>query len=207
MTSLPATSDGIVRAAIYPSIGVARIGGSRTDWFIGPEVPDPHPQPPGFYRDASGALKREAARFRVYGLNAAGNIVRELTAKDADLAWTVGLANKKAAWYGFQLALDIPEASAPGATPTTLRNCMVADRRRLAITPAPRTVRGASHPEVRFDDGSFWGKPVYLGSILTDEAGRLIVLGGHGVSASYDDAPAVTFANNDTWHETWRTAR
>jgi hypothetical protein len=29
----------------------------------------------------------------------------------------------------------------------------------------------------------------------------VIVLGGHGVSASYDDAPAVTFANNDTWHD------
>jgi L-Lysine epsilon oxidase N-terminal/L-lysine epsilon oxidase C-terminal domain len=195
------SDQAIVRAAIYPSIGIARIGSSKTEWYLGPEVPEPLPQPPGFYRDASGALKREAARFRIYGVNAVGTIVRELTAKDADVTWTVRLANNKAAWYGFQLALDIPEASGPGVTPSTLRNPLVADRSRLAITPSPRTVRGASQPEARFDDGAFWGKPVYLGSVLTDEAGRLIVLGGHGVSASYDDAPAVTFANNDTWHD------
>jgi hypothetical protein len=191
----------IVGAAIFPSIGVARVGNSPTDWYIGPEVPEPLPQPPGFYRAASGALKRQAARFRVYGLNAAGAVVRELTSADADVTWTARLANKKAAWYGFQLALDISEASAPGVTPTNLRNAMVSDRASLAITPSPKTLTGASQPEARLDDGLFRGKPMYLGSILTDEAGRLIVLGGHGVSASYDGAPAVTFANNDTWHD------
>jgi len=199
-----ATGDGdqaIVKAAIYPSIGIARVGNSQTEWYIGPEVPDPLPLPPGSYRDATGALKREAARFRVYGLNAAGTVVRELTSSDADITWTVQLANKKSAWYGFQLALDIPEASAAGATPTTLRNAMVADRRALAITPAARCIGGASQVEQRFDDGSFMGIPVYLGSVLTDEAGRLVVRGGHGVSASYTNAVAITFANNDTWYD------
>jgi hypothetical protein len=196
-----AGEDGIVKAAIYPSIGVARVGNSRTEFYVGPEVPDPLPQPPGFYRDAIGALKREAARFRVYGLNAAGVIVRELTSADANIEWTVELANRKAAWYGFQLALDIAESSVPGATPTTLRNPMIGDRARLAITPRPRNVSGASAPEARFDDGAFMGIPVYLGSIQTDEAGRLLVLGGHGVSASSIDAAATTFANNDFWYD------
>jgi hypothetical protein len=191
----------IVKAAIYPSIGVARVGSSRTEWYVGPEVPDPLPKPPGCYRDATGALKREAARFRIYGLNASGTVVRELTAADAEIVWTVQLANKKAAWYGFQLALDIPEATAPGVPPTTLRNPMVADRAALAITPSARSIAGAGQPEQRFDDGAFMGTPVYLGSIATDEAGRLLVLGGHGVSASYTNAIAVTFANNDTWHD------
>src|ERR1700674_149884 len=67
----------IVKAAIYPSIGIARVGNSLTEWYVGPEVPDPLPLPPGSYRDSGGALKREAARFRVYGLNAAGTVVRE----------------------------------------------------------------------------------------------------------------------------------
>ena len=201
MNAAPIVDDDIVGAAIFPSIGVARVGNSEKDWFVGPEVPDPPSQPVGFYRDASGALKRQAARFRVYGLNAARAVVRELTAGDADMTWTVQLANRKAAWYGFQLALDIPEASAAGATATTLRNAMVADRASLSITPSPRTLTGADQPEARFDDGAFRGTPVYLGSALTDEAGRLIVLGGHGVSASYDNSPAVTFANNDAWHD------
>jgi hypothetical protein len=195
------TDTTIVKAAIYPSIGIARVGNSLTDWYLGPEVPDPLPLPPGSYRDSTGALKREAARFRIYGLNAKGMIVQELTSADANITWTVQLANKKAAWYGFQLALDIPEASAPGSTPTTLRNPMVTDRAALAITPSAREISGASQPEKRFDDGKFMGIPVYLGSVLTDDAGRLQVLGGHGVSASYTDAIAVTFANNDTWYD------
>jgi hypothetical protein len=195
-------ADGtIVKAAIYPSIGIARVGNSPTGWYLGPEVPDPLPQPPGFYRDKSGALKREAARFRVYGLDASDTIVRELTAADAEIAWTVQLANTKAAWYGFQLALDIPEASAEGSTPTTLRNPQVSDRASLAITPRARTVSGRKQGDQRFDDGTFMGKPVTLGAIRTDEAGRLVVLGGHGVSASSIGAKASTFANNDTWHD------
>jgi L-lysine epsilon oxidase-like protein len=193
--------DTIVRAAIYPSIGVARVGSSKTGWLLGPEVPDPLPLPPGSYRDETGALKRQAARFRIYGLNANGMIVRELTSRDANIAWTVRLANKKAAWYGFQLALDIPEAAAPGMTPTTLRNPLISDRARLAITPRAQTISGANRPEQLFDDGAFMGAPVYLGAIQTDEAGRLIVLGGHGSSASYDGSIAVTFANNDRWRD------
>ena len=78
---------------------------------------------------------------------------------------------------------------------------MIADRAGLAITPRARSVSGVNQPEARFDDGAFMGIPVYLGSILTDEAGRLLVLGGHGVSASYIDAVAVTFANNDSWYD------
>jgi L-Lysine epsilon oxidase N-terminal/L-lysine epsilon oxidase C-terminal domain len=191
----------IVKAAIYPSIGLARVGNSATDWYLGPEVPDPLPLPAGSYRDSTGALKREAARFRIYGLNAAGIIVRELTSADANTVWTVQLANKKAAWYGFQLALDIPEASAPGSPPTTLRNPMVTDRAALAITPSACSISGVSQPEKRFDGGTFMGISVYLGSVLTDDAGRLLVLGGHGVSASYTGAIAVTFANNDTWYD------
>jgi hypothetical protein len=85
---------GIVRAAIHPSIGIARIGNSEDQWFYGPEVTDPLPEPPGFYREtATGALKRQAARFRVYGLDAKGRAVAEITAANADITWTVHLAN------------------------------------------------------------------------------------------------------------------
>ena len=52
-----------------------------------------------------------------------------------------------------------------------------------------------------FDTGSFMGEQVYLGELQTDEDGRLIVLGGRGQSASYNGARAMTFANNDGWHD------
>ncbi len=199
-TTQPVSDDlRIVKAAIYPPIGVARVGNSVTDYYLGPEVPDPAPEAPGYYRDASGAIKRQAARFRVYGLNAAGGVVAELNASNAEVEWSVTLANTKAAWYQFQIALDIPEAAE--AQPSFLRNMAVADRSLLAITPGERKISGRENQGAAFDSGSFMGTAVYLGELRTDELGRLIVLGGHGKSASWNGARAITFANNEGWHD------
>ncbi|MFI1396220.1 LodA/GoxA family CTQ-dependent oxidase [Streptomyces sp. NPDC020681] len=194
----------IVRAAIHPAIGVARVGDSADQFILAPEVDDPPPLATGTYKDATGALKRQAARFRVYGYNAAGEPVAELTADNADLRWTVHVANKKAAWYQFQLALDIPEAAQ--AAQSALRNAMVpaGERNKLVIDPGHRSIRGrdrGGRPEYRFDTGYFFEKPVYLGELRTDGAGRLIFLGGRGVSASKNNTQAEHFANNDGWHD------
>jgi hypothetical protein len=194
-------ADQIVRAVIYPAIGVARVGNSESEYVVGPEVPDPPPPPAGCYRDKTGALKRQASRFRIYGVNAAGEIVRELSGEgtSAKITWRVELANAKAAWYGFQLAFDIPEAAS--APPTTLRNSAVADRSKLSILPGPKSVAGANAKPASFDSGAFMDRKVYLGEIFTDAAARLLVLGGRGVSASHDGSPAKDFANNDGWFD------
>lgn len=196
-----ARSESIVKAAIYPPIGICRVGNSPKGFYIGPEVPDPPPLDPGAYRDKQGRLKREAARFRIYGLNAQGEAVKELTADDAEIEWSVELANQKSAWYEFQLALDVPEAV--DASPTLLRNATVSDRSALRIEPGERKISGkkTAGKKYAFDNGKFMGKRVYLGELRTDEAGRLLVLGGRGVSASYDGGKAVTFANNEGWHD------
>ncbi len=193
--------DCIVRAAIYPPIGVCRVGNSPGGFYLGPEVPYPLPLAPGAYRDSKGRLKREAARFRVYGLNALGEAVRELTADEAEIEWRVELGNQKSSWYEFQLAQDIPEAA--DAPAQLLRNPTVSDRAALRIMPGKRKISGkdVSGREYAFADGEFMGKEVYLGELRTDRAGRLLVLGGHGVSASYGGGKAVTFANNDGWHD------
>lgn len=204
ITPPPGRDTRIVRAAVHPAIGVARVGDSAEGFVLAPEVDQPAPLPAGSYKDATGALKRQAVRFRVYGYNAAGEPVAELTADNADLRWTVHVANRKAAWYQFQLALDIPEAEQ--TEDSNLRNPKVpADRRdRLVIDPGPRSVRGRNRsggPEHTFDTGTFLDRPVYLGELRTDESGRLLFLGGRGVSASATDTPADTFANNDGWHD------
>jgi hypothetical protein len=191
--------DYIAYAAIYPPIGIARVGDSKQEYFYGPEVTHPEPRAPGFYRDSAGALKRQAARFSIYGLNESGIAVKELTADIAEIEWTVQLANKKAAWYQFQLALDIPEAVS--AAPSLLRNMSVQDRKSLRIEPKKKCISGINRDQCRLDDGLFLGKTVYLGELLTDQKGRLIVLGGRGAAESSSGAQAVTFANNDGWHD------
>lgn len=201
------SSAKIVRAAIHPAIGVARVGNSPEEFYIGPEVAHPTPRPPGFYKDGTGALKREAALFRVYGYDAAGNVVAELNSTNAEIAWTAHLANEKASWYEFQIALDIPEANLPppATDPSLRRNLRFygPSRAQLTIDPGALTITGPnqSGASYRFDRGRFCGKPVYLGELRTDSAGRLLVLGGHGVSASATGQPATTFANNDGWHD------
>jgi L-Lysine epsilon oxidase N-terminal/L-lysine epsilon oxidase C-terminal domain len=201
--AVPEISDNcIVRAAIHPAIGICRVGNSQQAYFLGPEVTDPLAEPPGFYRDASGALKRQGARFRIYGFNAEGRAVAELTRANANIKWTVHLANKKAAWYAFELAQDIPEAAS--APVQMLRNMNVSDRSSLVIDPGPRTISGSNQhggPRHTFNTGVFMGRPVYLGELRTDEEGRLIVLGGRGKSESINNLPAVTFANNEGWYD------
>jgi len=206
---LPGKSIGsIEKVAIHPSIGIARIGNSGEEFFIGPEVVDPDAQGHSYYRAADGSLKRQAARFRIYGYDADGRLVGELT-PDADVAirWTVHLANQKSAWYQFHLPLDLPEADA--APSSLLRNAGVSARADLIIDPGPRSVAGPGQvggSAQAFDTGEFMGVPVYLGELRTDEAGRLLVLGGRGVSASRTRPPSPPSSltgsqNNETWHD------
>ncbi|MFN0204510.1 MAG: LodA/GoxA family CTQ-dependent oxidase [Bacteroidia bacterium] len=194
----PQPSSEIVSAAIYPPIGVCRIGNSQDEYYIGPEVPNPLAKEPGFYRDATGAIKREAACFRIYGLDAQGNPVRELTLKEAKITWNVHLANKKSAWYQFQLALDIPEAA--DADASILRNDIFEDRTPLIIDAGMASISGENAKSAALT-GCFVEKEVYLGELKTDGEGRLLVLGGRGNSASYDGSAATTFANNEKWHD------
>ena len=191
----------IVKAAIYPAIGIARVGNSSDEYYIGPEVPWPEDKPASFYKDASGALKRQAAKFRIYGLNCAGEVVKELTDDDAGITWTVHVANKKAAWYQFDQALDIATTR-----PAARRNAKFQgdSRDQLAIDPGALSISGANQggDDYRFDGGRFLGETVYLGELKTDAKGRLLFLGGHGISNTpIAKNPVTTFANNDGWHD------
>ena len=178
---------------IYPTIGIARLGNcpdnGPSDFYVGPEIPGSIIVPTNGYKDAQGRVRRQAARFRIFGWED-GVFMGEITSAVADITWTVELANTKSAFNQFQ---------GTGHTNGPLRNASVADRSSLMITPGPRTIGigGAAY----FDTGSFLGSPVPLGEIQTDSAGRLLVLGGFGNSGSPINAPLTTFANNDGWHD------
>lgn len=149
---------------IYPSIGVARLGNSTDEFFVGPEVPDLNftPPPTGKYRAANEDIRRQGQRFRIYEFSydnpayKAPTRVREITSDDAEISWHVHLANRKSFW---------PET----------RNPEVND-------PGVKTVDGANQSLNVV--GSVFNTPVQLGTLKTDEYARLIVLGGFGKSAS-----------------------
>jgi hypothetical protein len=193
-------SDCIVTAGIYPPIGVMRVGNSDHEYFIGPLVSEPVAHTDDYaYRDETGALKRQAAQFRIYGFNAAGKAVKELTSDDAKIVWHAHLANQKSSWYQFQMALDIQDAATAPAS--MLRNINVPDRNSLIIDGGAQTVDEANVSNGPQFNGQFQGHPVYLGEMRTDEKGRLIMLGGHGVSENIDGDIAITFANNEGWYD------
>ncbi len=175
---------------IHPAIGIARVGNSTTDFFVGPEAPGNSSRPLGGYRDAESRVKRQAARFRLFGYDGDHDVVREITAQDASITWTVHLANRKAAWRQF--------AGLKRKTPW--RNPHVRDRNSLVIDPGRRSLRRPNEVAA-FDTGRFRGTAVPLGEARTDEEGRLLLLGGFGHSASPTNAPIRTFENNDEWYD------
>jgi hypothetical protein len=179
---------------IHPAIGIARLGNSG-EFFIGPELVGDRTPPAGGYKDAQCRLKRQAARFRLFGYDQNGVLVQEITAADAAIVWTVHLANTKAAGPKFY-----PAIPPPPPPPLPLRNQGVADRNSLKIDPGPRSL-SAPNQIVGFNSGTFLGFQVPLGDMRTDADGRLLVLGGAGQSSSPTNSPLTYWAENDGWHD------
>lgn len=182
----------IVSAKIHPSIGISRVGNSDEDFYLAPETCyEKNVQ----LKDKAGKLKRQVQRFRVYGYDEKGNVVKELTnGGDTQIDWKVHVANKKSEWFNFEVAMDIPEAPEF----VTRRNANIKDRSQLIIDGGVQTISGNSKSGPKFDSGSFMGEKVYLGELRTDEKGRLLFFGGKGVAKSpFENNTPTTFANND----------
>jgi len=169
---------------IHPAIGVARVGNSPDEFFIGPERLGEEPTPPAGFKDAQCRVKRQAARFRIFAHHDDGT-VSEVTSAEADITWTVHLANKKAANPG--------------------RGNSGASAGDLTIDPGARTLTGANQ-EKSFDTGTikFSGASavtVPLGEMRTDNQNRLLVLGGFGAAASPTGSGISTFWGNKGWYD------
>ncbi len=211
---------------VHPAIGVSRIGNAPDEFFIGPEQPGI----PGnwgngqfnSFRDAAGRVKRQAARFRVFEYPEAGAAPREITAGNGgivDIEWRVHLANNKGSFFTFNGQSGASDAylarsnkSADGQEKfdpnrSNLRNAGVseADRKRLLeIDPGERVIsKNKPAPVVLTNPNQSVPFIKDLGELRLDEAGRLLVLGGHGTSGSSEDPPRPIdeYANNDTWFD------
>ena len=203
--SASSTVGQIAYCRIHPGIGVARVGNSPSTPFTGPEVPGVPPSPRGGFTDSAGRLRKQAAQFRIYGYSRDGRVVREVTAEDAEICWSVHVANAKAAWYRFDRPFDLPLAVVPGGLVSIRRNSGLTgtDRRQLVIDPGRASIRGERRAgPVRLDGGTFRGEPVSLGELRCDAAGRLLVIGSSGrCDAPRHGGALLAFGNNDGWFD------
>ena len=94
-----------------------------------PEIPGQPAQVEGGYKDSQGRIKKQVVRFRIYGLNDNDEVIKELTADDAEITWRVHVANRKAAWYEFNNAMDLGEL----ALPARLRNFSIQGENRQKL--------------------------------------------------------------------------
>jgi hypothetical protein len=182
---------------IHPAIGIARVGNSD-DYYLAPEIPGAIPPPGTEFKDESGAIKRQAARFRIFRYEDGKAVEEIVSGQHATIRWRVHLANRKAAWYEFWAAMDL----APGLSKTVpRRNACVqgGDRNLLAIDAGNCEISGPN--QKRPLAGWFMNNAVALGELRTDSKGRLLVLGAHGVSASTSGKDPTDDANNDTWYD------
>ena len=163
-----------MKYVIGPSIGIARVGNSLTDFYLAPEQLGGRPlvcSPQGDqvldngqpvyvsqYKDGQACIKRQAARFCLFAVDDDGTS-HEVTLADpaiAGMEWTVHLANKKAAWYTFselQGNLLLGADNSYEAWKVPLRNSNVATNDRqsqLLIDPGPRSVSGSLQPQLQF---------------------------------------------------------
>ena len=273
--------DDIAYCRIHPGLGIARVGDSREQFFIGPESPGHMAHPVGGFKDEHGRIKRQAARFRIYAFTAAGDAIAELTADHAEIKWSVQLANKKASYdmflgrywpYQYPDVKKYADEHVQGHVP--LRNQEISEpeprQRFLEIRPEPRSIIGRNERGAQYEmTGTFGPLPytivnadtrdalaasrsgflnvpfvdpgqkglteqfkaaakkygwkagelqqpvaespsaeVYLGEVQTDAHGRLLVLGGRGVSRSLIPENPIGylnqdmyFANNDYWYD------
>lgn len=223
---------------IGPSLGVARLGNSRESFYLEPVRlagrpvecdargnmvwENGSPKPVVSYKDKDGAIRRQAALFRVFRLGGADAAGEELTLDHPEvesLEWTVHLANKKSAWYNYAELygnLLYGESNSYEAKDVPRRNEEVTDqaeRRRLIIDPGPRTVDRPG-ARARFDADSVpkgyrfasfpppaaYGERITsLGDMMMEDAGRLIVLGGFGSSGG--NKVITHYGGADTWHD------
>jgi hypothetical protein len=204
---------------IHPGMGFTRVGPSTQGYFLTGETPGAAPididaagNEAAFsgYKDAAKIMRRQGARFRVFGYDrddASGllSLVREITIADADIRWSVSLTAAKA--EGKLMTSVIGADGKRTIVPSDKnRNDPPAGQTRadlkasVALTVNGKNAGPASGSE---PVGHIVGKDLFIGEARTDSDGRLVVLAGRGNSASWDNPvrPMGEYLNNPGWYD------
>lgn len=215
-----------MQLTIHPSIGIARLGNSPDQICLSPTAIGGLPYDADSqgnalgaisdFKDAKGLIKRQGQPFKLFQEDGA-----ELTLDSPNIAsidWTVHLASKKAAWYQYselQGNLLYGEANSYTNQKIAFRNpeTAPADRQTLLIDPGPRSISGRRQQAAFSQASAPAGYPVQyppskvkygvavttLGDLVTDNEGRLVVLGGFGNAGG--NLPLTSYGGSSTWHD------
>ena len=176
--------------AIYPAIGIARVGDSP-EYYVHPDEPtlDLSPEPftlprtavaakKGKFRDMANRIRRQAARFRVYEVNwkeynkktwIPSDPVKQIKAGGGvELRWKVSVCNAK----------HFPAFSPPGSEKPPL----LATRTRLEANADITSKPPLTHKVLKVPKAAAAGRPndMVLGAVTVDGDGNLLFVGGEG---------------------------
>jgi hypothetical protein len=182
------------RFEIHPTIGIARVGNSADAFHFGPEVPGTLPQAPAGFKDSSGAIAKQAARFRIYAYGRNNDVLGEVPA-DVRVHWSVSVANKKPSWYQYYTAMDLSIART-----VARRNPGVKGAARSALAASvAKSITGRGTSPISLSGPVVFGNEIDFGELFTDEHGRLVFLPGDGQASMQPGAKIVSFSDNDGW--------
>lgn len=174
--------------AIYPAVGMARVGDSP-EFYLHPDEPTLDLFPIGFnlpftalstkignFRDTSNRIRRQAARFRVYEVKwkkyngktwIPSEPVKQIKAgAGVELRWKVSVSNAK----------SFPAFSPPAShNPPPL-----ATRTRLDATADITSAAPLTHKVLKVAKTAGRPNDIVLGAITRDGDGNLIFVGGEG---------------------------
>jgi hypothetical protein len=186
-----------MRYAIYPPIGLARLGNSRDGFFIGAErrgslgtdlQADGNEREVTTFKDALFRVKPQAARFQVFEIPDSGTPRPAQLTAGATVRWSVRLMNKKD-------AIERPD----GPPDVPMKPKIASGREDRVIDSGVQQVAGASAQAVTLS-GNYRQENVRLGELRTDGSQRLLVIGPEGKSSSPNNAPiGASFYNNPDW--------
>jgi hypothetical protein len=199
-------TNRIRHARIHPGIGIARLGNSPQEYFIGPEIPGFYDYPKGGFRDQGNRLKRQAARFRILGYDERDRFVDEITEAEASIEWTVRLRNTKAVGRIFAGVLhpDEPQRNSEWLKAGNPENQLIlAGAGQVSRLKTTKRLLCRQFMGVQFQPILELGRLIY-----EDGTGRLLLLGGRGRAGTpfpkYEklkDDGDFDFANHDGWFD------
>jgi L-lysine epsilon oxidase-like protein len=192
---------------IHPSIGIARVGASDKGFFLAPEEPEgarheiSNAGDVAFtgFKDANHLTRRQGARFRIFEYDDE-KLVGEISPDKFRIKWKVSLAASKSAGPNmvYQKGPQTEKIIVPDFNA----------RRNSGIDPAKLTAKVAyeitgPNQKKPVQLGTIHGRDINIGEALTDDRGRLVVLGGFGEAWSWESSPPPLddYLNNVTWYD------